>query len=111
MVDMKRNFLVMTACGFISFLFVVALSIWQPISRYATFNSPSGDYELIVLKMKSPIPIFPGQSGDLPGVVLLRDNKGKTLYWATVNMVHLVDSPVWERDKVYVKLVFEFDLK
>lgn len=88
-----------------------ALSLREPMEHYSSFKSPSGEYELIVLAKNRHGLNFPGQSGDRSGVVLLKNAQGETLDETTVDMVQLIDSPVWEKDRVFVKLVFDFDLK
>jgi hypothetical protein len=52
--------------------------------------------------------MFPGQSGDAPGKVLLQDSAGHTLQKTSVEMVQTVESPEWTEHSVHVKLLLDW---
>ncbi|MGI5868836.1 MAG: hypothetical protein ACOX9C_05260 [Kiritimatiellia bacterium] len=109
----KRKAFVLIGAGVIAVcvFIMVALNLNESLSHYSSFKSPSGQYEIVVLAKNSRNIFFPGQSGDRPGLVLLKTSQGETIGEATVDMVQLVDSPIWEDDRVFVKFAFEFELE
>ncbi len=76
---------------------------------YALFNSPDGRFKIEIYASKEDA-IFPGQAGDVPGVVFLKDAKGNILNKKYIEMVHLVDDPVWSKDHVEQRLIFDWKL-
>jgi hypothetical protein len=76
---------------------------------YTTYESPSGDF-IIEVYRQIERGVFPGQSGDSPGFVVLKDTKGKILNRSDVEMVQLVYEPDWSEDRVRVKLLFDWEL-
>ena len=78
-------------------------------SLYSTFTSPNGQYTLEVYARSWHI--FPGQSGDAPGVVKLRDNSGTVMHKMPLEMVQLVDQPEWRTNGVAVKLLFDWNFE
>ena len=79
-------------------------------SVYATFSRPDGRYQVVVLRRTVWPSAMPGQSGDAPGTVELRNQRGDVLQHAEVEMVQLVDQVEWSDRKVLIKLVAEWDL-
>jgi hypothetical protein len=53
---------------------------------------------------------MPGQGGDAPGRVQLRNRGGEVLRQVDVEMVQLVDQVEWTDRKVWIKLVAEWEL-
>ena len=53
---------------------------------------------------------MPGQSGDGPGYVRLYDNSGHVLAEKDVDMVQAADRISWEKKKVSIWLVAEWNL-
>ena len=78
-----------------------------PMSLYHTFNSPDGRYRLEVYAYKAKR-IMPGQSGDVPGIVFLKNKDGIIIKKCKVEMVQLVENPEWSISSVRVKLLFDF---
>jgi len=74
---------------------------------YATYKSPDDKYTLAVYGKKAR-GLLPGQGGDVPGVVILRNDKGAVLRKQDVEMVQLVEKPEWSDKGVSVKLLFEW---
>ena len=75
---------------------------------YAIFRSPSGDYRLEVYARAQNKQVVPGQSGDVPGMVFLLDRDGRIVRHTEVEMVQLVQNPVWDEGHVSVKLLFDW---
>lgn len=53
---------------------------------------------------------MPGQYGDAPGYIRLYDNAGHVLAETDVVMVQIADRVTWEKNKVNIWLVAEWDL-
>ena len=53
---------------------------------------------------------MPGQSSDAPGYVRLYDRTGRVLAQTDVEMVQLADRISWEKNKVSIWLVAEWNL-
>jgi len=53
---------------------------------------------------------MPGQSGDAPGYVGLYDSSGRMLAEKDVDMVQAADRISWEKKKVSIWLVAEWNL-
>ena len=83
---------------------------WFSEQEYRSFPSPDGKYRVVVYRQSTFPSLMPGQSGDAPGKVKLRDRHDKVLQEARVEMVQLVDRVDWEPRKVVVKLVADWDL-
>lgn len=79
-------------------------------SEYRTFQSPDGKYKVVVYRLPEFSRIMPGQYGDAPGYVRLYDNSGHVLAQTDVGMVQIADRVTWEKDKVDVWLVAEWNL-
>ena len=78
-----------------------------------TFDSPGGQYHIVVLGKNSrlPLPAMPGQGGDGDGIVRLTDHQGRVLREidvdAPINRVNIVN---WQPRGVDVKLVVDWPL-
>lgn len=79
-------------------------------SEYRTFQSPDGKYRLVVYRIPEFSRLMPGQAGDAPGYIRLYDRSGHVLAQTDVVMVQIADRVTWEKDKVNVWLVAEWDL-
>jgi hypothetical protein len=79
-------------------------------SVYTTFTRPDGKYQVVVLRRTVWPAAMPGQGGDAPGTVQLRNRGGAVLRQVDVEMVQLVDQVEWADRKVLIKLVAEWDL-
>jgi hypothetical protein len=93
----------------------IALFCWPILRRasaseYRTFQSPDGKYRLVVYRMPEFSRIMPGQAGDAPGYIRLYDRSGHVLAETDVVMVQIADRVTWEKDKVNVWLVAEWNL-
>lgn len=76
---------------------------------YRSFASPDGRYRVDVYGSKGS-GLFPGQGGDVPGVVVLRNSDGRELQRKSVEMVQLVTGPRWESGRVVENLIFDWEL-
>ena len=97
----------MKSCLVFLVIGVVCLWVWWPCELYRQFDSPSGAHRLLVYRYSMPL-MFPGQSGDAPGKVLLQNSAGQTLQECCVEMVQNVESPEWTEHSVYVKLLLDW---
>ncbi len=85
----------------------ISLWIWWPLEVYNTFTSPTGKHRLVVYRYPMPI-MFPGQSGDAPGRVVLQSDEGVEINHTSVSMVQNVDYVEWTEHSVYVKFLLEW---
>ncbi len=77
---------------------------------YATFESPDGQYKIVVLRKKEFFGSAPGQAGDSPGEVRLINKNGDVIEKTDVEMVQLVENVEWTDKSVYIKLVADWKL-
>jgi hypothetical protein len=108
---MKKEALFCVGSVILALMLIIVAAFTLGESHYDSFKSPSGEYELVVLVRNGIGFGSPGGGGDRPGVVVLKNAQGETLDKASVEMVSLVHDPIWEKDRVSVRLVFEFDLE
>lgn len=54
--------------------------------------------------------MFPGQSGDAPGKVVLESTKGKEINHIPVSMVQNVEYVDWTENSVHVKFILDWQL-
>jgi hypothetical protein len=97
----------------IPFLFFFALNGNRKLTDqpYRTFFSPEKRFQIEVYAYDMKKISFPGQSGDQPGIVYLRDSRsGKIVNSHEVDMVQLVENPEWTLKNVRVKLLFDWIL-
>ncbi len=78
-------------------------------TEYARFTSPDGRFELVVYRHPALF-AMPGQGGDVPGTIVLQTRGGQELQRTPVSMVQLISEPRWEKDKVVMKLLFDWKL-
>lgn len=71
-------------------------------SPYRVYVAPDGQHSLEVYAYSSwlPLPSFPGQSGDAPGRVYLKDSKGTTIETMYIDPVQNLREPDWTADGV-----------
>jgi len=79
-------------------------------SEYRTSQSPDGKYKIVVYRLTDFSFRMPGQSSDAPGYVRLYDRIGRVLAQTDVEMVQLADRISWEKNKVSIWLVAEWNL-
>ncbi|MFA6289653.1 MAG: hypothetical protein WC661_19910 [Opitutaceae bacterium] len=79
---------------------------WKP---FKTYNSPDGKYKLEVFR-KEELMGMPGQSGDAPGKIRLSKD-GIKLKETRVEMVSMVEEPVWTDKTVYIHLLIDWSLE
>jgi hypothetical protein len=80
------------------------------MDKYATFDSPDGRFQIVVMRNKQFFSTGPGQSGDAPGEVRLYNREGDLLEKADVEMVQMVENVEWKADSVYIKFVADWKL-
>lgn len=86
---------------------VLILWIWWPVEVYSTFISPTGKHRLVVYRYAMPL-MFPGQSGDAPGKVVLLSDDGVEINQTPVSMVQNVEYVDWTENTVHVKFVLDW---
>jgi len=107
----KATILTIIIIFFVVILTITIFNCGRSTSLYQTFNSPDGQFILEVYSFDSNmLSLMPGQGGDAPGVVFLKNKSGHILQKCNVEMVQLVDSPEWNPDSVKVKLIFDWKL-
>jgi len=79
-------------------------------SEYKTSLSPDGKYKIVVYRLPDFSFRMPGQSGDAPGYVRLYDSSGRMLAEKDVDMVQAADRISWEKKRVSIWLVAEWNL-
>lgn len=80
---------------------------YEPTGKgYQTFISPDGNHTIEIYLMNGliPLPTMPGQGGDGPGLLVLRDNQGRTLHKIKIDGANSIDdnSIMWEDDHVFL---------
>ena len=110
----KRKKALVAVVGLVG-LVSIAIFCWPILLRatateYRTFQSPDGKYRLVVYRIPEFSRLMPGQAGDAPGYIRLYDSSGHVLAETDVVMVQIADRVTWEKDKVNVWLVAEWDL-
>ncbi len=99
------------SAGLLAALLVAAAVAWWPRAQTAAvFDSPDGNFKLVVQRDVSPWASMPGQGSDNPGWVLLLDRQGRELQRTRVAMVQLVEQVQWQPDRVSVRLLFDWPL-
>jgi hypothetical protein len=77
-------------------------------------SSPDGRFTITTYAKKGliPFPVMPGQGGDAPGIIVLRDKNGQTLQKSDLELVNgFGDSSVrWGNDSVVVVSIGEWPL-
>jgi len=107
---MKKHIILLVVLSLLVVFSIMFISTREKqMSKYSEFKSPDGKYLLEVMVENTTG--FPGYSGGRLGLVILKDEKDEILGEVRVEMVQLVEDPVWESDKVWVKLVFQLPLK
>jgi hypothetical protein len=107
----KKKFLF----GLILFAVIcVSIFTWKKYCRskaeiYRTYLSPGGEFKIVVFRIPMSM-AFPGQSGDAPGYVQLQDGSGKVLKEKKVEMVQIIEPPVWSKTGVEIKLFADWNL-
>lgn len=77
---------------------------------YKSFASPDGRFELVVYRHSVGF-MGPGQSGDAPGYLELREvQTGRVLGICDVEMVQLVENVDWSPANVHVRLLTTWSL-
>lgn len=77
---------------------------------YNRFQSPDGQYTIVVLRYAGGIG-FPGSSSDAPGVVRLVDKHDHLIREAKIDMVQQLDSVEWETNSVHLRDIGDWPLK
>jgi len=95
----------------VSVIALTSTSACSSESEYRRFDSPNGDYRIVVFRRSRLAGMMPGQSGDAPGTVRLFDRKGHVLREAEVEMVQLVETVDWQENSVHIKLVADWPLR
>lgn len=96
---------------FIVFFVLASCSEKKPREAlYKSYRSPDGRFTIEVTIEESKLDEFPGMSGDQQGHVKLIDSTGSVLEKKHVEMVNIVEEPRWNKNKVDVKFVAEWEL-
>ena len=78
--------------------------------QYRSFQSPTGNYQIVLYRYPQRLSTMPGQGSDAPGLARLYDHTGKMLYQVDVPMVSIVDRVEWGPDSVTVPGLFDWRL-
>ncbi len=78
--------------------------------KYSTFDSPDGQFQIVVMRNKQFIGLLPGQTGDSRGEVRLYNKQGHLLNKADIEMVQLVANVEWSEKFVRIKFVADWEL-
>lgn len=99
------------SAGVLLLALLAGLYIFVPgkADLYNSFASPDNRYQIEVYAYRVFM-AFPGQSGDRPGYVILKDNAGNILNGTCIEMVQWINKPVWEKSHVSQNLIFDWDL-
>lgn len=101
---------------FFSLIIIVVLVGWVTMfsdllmDKYATFDSPDGRFQIVVMRKKQFFGLSPGQAGDSPGEVRLYNKQGDLLEKADVEMVQLVENVEWTQKSVSIKFIADWEL-
>src|SRR5262245_61133524 len=79
-------------------------------TEYKTSISPDGKYKVVVYRLPDFWSRMPGQAGDAPGYIRLYDRAGHVLAETDVEMVQIADRISWEKNKVNIWLVADWNL-
>lgn len=90
--------------------FLVSLAACGEDSEYRRFDSPDGNFHVLVIHQGTLGALLPGQSGDAPGIVQLIDKQGRVLEQTPVEMVQLVDNVRWHDERVDIRLIAVWNL-
>jgi hypothetical protein len=107
---MKRWKVLVTSALAVGFAFFLYSVDGRRGTEYRIFRSPDGRFSVVIYSSNRLLPIMPGQSGDPPGVVCLRDATGETLASEKVEMVQNVDQVNWSKTNVHIKFVADWKL-
>jgi len=77
---------------------------------WARYAQPSGALAVVIYRLPLRFAI-PGSSGDAPARIQLEDSAGKVLKSTDVPSLQIVTEPEWEKDRVQMKLVFDWQLR
>ncbi len=89
----------------------VATIVWiTPSSKvWARYPQPGGALAVVVYRLPLKF-AMPGSSGDAPARIQLEDRAGRVLKSTDVASLQIVTEPEWEKDRVQMKLVFDWQL-
>ena len=82
----------------------------RPEVLYASHARPDGRYKVDVYRRPSRWGLMPGQSGDVPGRAVLRDNHDKILGEVELEMVQLGDAIEWQPGSVSIRAIVDWPL-
>lgn len=77
--------------------------------EWAHYQQPRGSLRVVVYRLPLSFAV-PGSSGDAPARVQLENASGSVLQRADVGSLQVVTEPEWERGRVRMKLVFDWQL-
>lgn len=94
------------ACTILAFLYL------HPESEvFRVYNSPTGQYHLIVYRYESTLPAMPGDASGNSGYVRLYDTYGKLYGEAKLTLVAVASAPSdvkWDEGEVSLPGAFDF---
>ena len=79
-------------------------------TKYATYMRHDGKYSIVVYRFPNRFHTLPGHASDSPGEVQLLDRDGKMLRQVRVQIVQWVEKVEWSDQRVYIKLVADWEL-
>ena len=104
------------ALGFVLFGLVIlgiatGVSAWWmwPLEPVRSWESPDSAYTVTLFRHPR-LYAMPGQGSDAPGTLTLTDANGNVLQRTRIEMVQIASDPEWSKDRVRMKLVFDWPL-
>jgi hypothetical protein len=98
----------LVACGILAYLYL------HPGSDvFRVYNSPAGQYHLIVYRYHSSLPAMPGDASGNGGYVRLYDTYGKLYGEAKLALITAASAPSgvkWDEGEVSLPGAFDFHL-
>jgi len=97
--------------AFLLFSALIFLAAFWP-QEYRRISSPDGKYFAVAKyhAYQSWLPIFPGQSGDKSGWVIIFKKDGTKIGEADVDMVQMIQEINWKPDAAELRLVATWKL-
>lgn len=96
--------------GFIAW-FLSAAGSCEPQCAFVSRDvSPDGRFEVVLCRLPN-LATNPGGGSDAPGWIRLNETAtGKTLRRTKIAMIQLMEDVVWSSDRVYIKLIADWEL-
>ncbi len=99
---MKKKRVIAYIISFLCITVTILMYYVLGFDMYKEFNSPNGKYVLRVYR-NSRCQVFPGNSGDVSGFIILKSNEDKKcIFCGRIDMIQSIDEVVWNIDSVNI---------